>query len=413
MLSETDIDCRAVVRDLNRKTTVKERFLGGQEQRQPRQLLRVDHETRTPISDGDAESILRQLAESCDSADVILVADYAKGVCTEFLIQGLINFGRTKSIPVLVDPGRSVPLSRYRGAWLLKPNRMEAGVLVGRSIHNVEEAIAAASQIIRMTEVDNLIITLDSDGAVIATREGSLQHLPTETRQVADITGAGDMFLAALGLAIGNQVELQQAVVVANGAAGLEVERNGSAAVALSELQGSLDMRTVRSDSKQIRNESLAHIRNNCRRTGQTIVFTNGCFDLLHAGHVQCLEEARQMGDVLIVGLNSDAGIKRLKGNDRPVIPQDDRIRMLSALACVSFVVLFEQDTPCELLELLQPDVLVKGGTYSKEEVVGREIVERNGGRVSVLSVIPGVSTTALISRIQNQEQNHVATNNH
>ena len=413
LLTDANIDCRFVMPDPDRKTTLKERFLGGHPQRQPCQMLRVDHETRSPLPDSLAGAILERILSTAESCDVILLVDYAKGVCTEFLVQELIGVGRRNGIPVLVDPGRGVPLNRYRGAWLLKPNRTEASEMAGQKIMSAKQALEAAAAIMSACDIENLVITLDSDGSVLATREGIQQHLPTQARQVADITGAGDMFLAALSLAVGNRIELFDALLIANSAAGLEVEMIGSAAISPQDLQDSLARCSPCEVSKLIRREALAGLRDNCRRAGKRIVFTNGCFDLLHSGHVRCLEEARMMGDVLVVGLNSDTGITRLKGNNRPIISQDDRIRMLSALSCVSFVVLFGEDTPCPLLKLLQPDVLVKGGTYSTDEVVGRDIVEHYGGRVEVVSMTPGISTSALISRILDREMSHVAADNH
>ena len=407
------IDCEAVISDEDRVTTTKERFLGTQEHRQPRQILRVDHETRTPIAESVADLILAYVSAHSDSTDVILVADYAKGVCTEYLIQRLIRIGRTNGIPVLVDPGRGVSHSLYAGAWLLKPNRTEASAMIGRSIHSAEQAIDAAALIMANADIDNLIITLDMDGAVFASRHGLSKHVSTGIRQVADVTGAGDMFLAALALAVGSGMTCEQAVDVANCAAGLEVEKVGSSAISLDELIDFLNCRLGGSASKVVHRDSLVRIRDSCRENGKRIVFTNGCFDLLHAGHVSCLEEARRMGDVLVVGVNSDASIRKLKGNERPIIEQQDRIRMLTALSCVTFVVVFDEDTPCSLLKSLRPDVLVKGGTYLPHEVVGHEIVEQYGGRIEVVSIIEGLSTTALLSKIRNRELTDVASNYH
>jgi D-beta-D-heptose 7-phosphate kinase/D-beta-D-heptose 1-phosphate adenosyltransferase len=405
------IDCEAVISDADRVTTTKERFLGTQEHRQPRQILRVDHETRTPITESVADLILAYVSAHSDSTDVILVADYAKGVCTEYLIQRLIRLGRTNGIPVLVDPGRGVSLSLYAGAWLLKPNRTEASAMIGRSIHSVEQAIDAAALIMAKADVDNLIITLDVDGAVFASRNGLAKHVSTGIRQVADITGAGDMFLAALALAVGSGMSREQAVEVANCAAGLEVERVGSSAISLDELIDSLNCQLRDSASKIVHRDSLVRIRDFCRENGKRVVFTNGCFDLLHVGHVECLEVARSMGDMLVVGVNSDASVRRLKGNERPVFQQDHRIRMLAALSCVSFVVVFDEDDPCSLIRLLTPDVLVKGGTYLLHEVVGHEIVEQHGGRVEVVPMIEGISTSSLLSRIRKRGLCDVATN--
>lgn len=413
LLSAAGVDCCSVVSISNRQTTMKERFLGSQEQRRPHQMLRVDHETRTHVSESVADEILQKVDTICRSADVILVTDYAKGVCTDYLVQRLIEMGIRHRIPVLVDPGRGVPLSRYCGAWLLKPNRTEASEMIGQSITSVEQAMAAATRIMEQSDIEHLVITLDGDGSVFTTRDAPPRHLATNARQVADITGAGDMFLAALGLAVGNRMKLDKAIMVANSAAGIEVERTGSVAISLNELHRTLVRHEPDDLGKVISREALAAIKADCRRNSQKIVFTNGCFDLLHTGHIDCLSEARRLGDVLVVGINSDRSVARLKGSNRPVVPLRDRIRMLTALTCVSFVVVFEEDTPCALLRLLQPDVLAKGGTYGPDEVIGREIVEQYGGRIAMLSVTEGISTSKLISRIQDRELIDVATNNH
>lgn len=412
-LNAQGINCKAVMPDENRVTTTKERFLGTQEQRQPRQILRVDHETRTPISEAIADRILSFVAAHIDTTDLLLVADYAKGVCTESLVQRLVHLARANGIPLLVDPGRGVPSNRYTGAWLLKPNRTEASAMTGRPIQCVEEAKEAAIAIMSQVKVDHLIITLDADGAVFAARDEVPQHVPTGVRQVADITGAGDMFLAALALALGNGLDRSKAVEIANYAAGLEVERIGSCPISLEALVRSFEPGSLSSGSKLVSRESLVRIRDSCRQSGKRIVFTNGCFDLLHVGHVACLEEARKLGDILVVGLNSDAGVRGLKGCERPIVTQSERVRMLTALSCVSYVVLFDEDTPCSLLKLLRPDVLVKGGSYRPHEVVGHEIVEQYGGRVELMKPIPGISTSQLIERIQNRELRDVAANDY
>jgi D-beta-D-heptose 7-phosphate kinase/D-beta-D-heptose 1-phosphate adenosyltransferase len=235
--------------------------------------------------------------------------------------------------------------------------------------------------------------------------------LPTEASQITDITGAGDMFLAALAYAVGNGQDLLEAVRLANRAAGLEVRRLGATPVSLSELQFASVSRAIGTEQKVVSFAELSAIRDQHRSLGHTLVFTNGCFDLFHAGHLHSLEQARQLGDVLIVGLNSDESVRRLKGNGRPLITAGQRAQILAALACVAYVVIYEDDTPCRILAELQPDVLVKGGTYTASQVVGREIVEAYGGRIVLISPQPDMSTTSLVSRIQ--ESAHVATDDH
>ncbi|MFN6150006.1 MAG: D-glycero-beta-D-manno-heptose 1-phosphate adenylyltransferase [Planctomyces sp.] len=312
---------------------------------------------------------------------------------------------------MLVDPARGAVLNKYYGVSLLKPNRDEAGELTGRNISSIEMAMEAAVEIQHRGDIETVVITLDQIGCVFVTHGQPPVHLPTEASQITDITGAGDMFLAALAYAVGNGQDLPEAVRLANRAAGLEVRRLGATPVSLPELELASVSRAMGTEEKVVSFAELSAIRNLHRSLGHKLVFTNGCFDLFHAGHLHSLEQARQLGDVLIVGLNSDDSVRRLKGPSRPLITAEQRARILAALACVAYVVIYEDDTPCRILAELQPNVLVKGGTYTAGQVVGREIVEVYGGRIVLISPQPNVSTTSLVSRIQ--ESAHVATDDH
>lgn len=411
LLTEQGIDTNGIFRDADRVTTVKERILGGRPQREPRQILRIDHETRKPLSEELTSRLLNEAVHNNLGADVLLVSDYGKGICTKRLLQELVQFCRVRNTPLLVDPSRGADLSKYYGVSLLKPNRDEAGELTGRNICSIEMAMEAAVEIQHRGDIETVVITLDQDGCVFVTHGQPPVHLPTEASQITDITGAGDMFLAALAYAVGNGQDLLEAVRLANRAAGLEVRRLGATPVSLPELELASVSRAKGTEEKVVSFAELSAIRDQHRSLGHTLVFTNGCFDLFHAGHLHSLEQARQLGDVLIVGLNSDESVRRLKGNGRPLITAGQRAQILAALACVAYVVIYEDDTPCRILAELQPDVLVKGGTYTASQVVGREIVEAYGGRIVLISPQPDMSTTSLVSRIQ--ESAHVATDDH
>jgi len=330
--------------------------------------------------------------------DAILVADYLKGACTDRLLQQVIVTARANGQPVLIDPGRTADYERYRGATLLKPNRAEAELTTGQTLDSIEQSGLAAKRLRERWDLDAAIITLDRDGLVVAL-SGNQEVIPSEPRAVYDITGAGDMVLATLGLCVAGGIPIPDAARIANIAAGLEVERFGVAPVNRSEIAAKLALGANKPSTKQVTADEITRLANDYRRQGKRIVFTNGCFDLLHVGHVSYLQEAAKLGDVLIVAVNSDASVRRLKGPTRPIISDHDRAILLAAMGCVSHVLIFEDDTPRSLLERIRPDVLVKGGTTT--DIVGREIVEAYGGKVCLAGQVAGISTTAILSNVQ------------
>ena len=404
--------------DPTRPTTTKERFVGRAANRHPHQILRVDHETRQSIGPETEQWILQRLVPRLDEFQAVLVSDYAKGVCTPGLLQALILAATERRIPVIVDPARLADCSRYRGATLLKPNRLEAELATGLAIGTPEDALAAGQKLHREYRLGSVLVTLDHDGMVLVTSEDGGEHFPTVPRTVYDITGAGDMALATLGLCLALRVSLPESVMLANVAAGLEVERFGVAPVSRQEIANVLARRekvsaiaagrdsepSVPGSSKVITLSELLPRVHSFRAAGKSVVFTNGCFDLLHVGHVRCLQEAAALGDLLIVAINSDPSVRRLKSEGRPVIKENDRAAMVSALHCVDHVLIFDDPTPHRLLEAIRPDVLAKGGTTG--EIVGHEVVEAYGGCVCRVSESSGVSTTAIVSRINSEIRN-------
>ena len=399
LLQELPVDATQVTVAEDRATTIKHRFVGRSAQRQPHQLLRVDRETRTAISTDLEARLCDGLSSILPTCDAVLVSDYGKGVCTPTLLQTVINAARKHQIPVLVDPSRDVDYQRYTGATLVAPNRVAAERVIGHALRDPTAIRQAAAQLRNNLQLDVAVLTLDRDGLAYAT-EHDAGLVPCRPREVCDVTGAGDMVLAMLGLCLAAHVPLIDSLHLANIAAGLEVERFGVEQVSRADIERELARGQTESREPVDLDQLVAHVAEH-RRAGRTIVFTNGCFDLLHVGHVTLLEEAAQLGDVLIVAINSDASIRQLKGSDRPIIGQDDRARMLAALACVNHVLIFNDDTPHRLLHALRPDVLVKGGTTN--HIVGREIVEAYGGRIMQTSAVNNVSTTALVTRVHQQ----------
>lgn len=411
LLSNVGIGCDLLFTDASRPTTVKERFIGRVGGLRPGQMLRVDHEVRTPLSPELTDQLLDKVRLTISDFDVLLISDYAKGVCTAAVTQAVIKMARQAGKPVLVDPLRGGDYQQYRGATLLKPNRVETELATGQKIVSSDDAIRAGSRLCDNLDIDLAVITLDRQGMALVHRDGHGQVVPTRARSVYDITGAGDMVLAMLAAAIGGGATVEEAVHLANIAAGLEVERAGVAVISKQEIADELSSGARTGQGKVFSLEQATAWAQEQRRQGQRIVFTNGCFDLLHVGHVSYLAEAAALGDQLVVGINSDASVRRLKGPSRPVINEVDRAAVLAALSCVSSVIVFEEDTPHQLLHAIRPDVLVKGGTYSVDEVVGKEVVEAYGGQVCVVGVVDGVSTTEILESATKRQSLPVAPN--
>lgn len=406
-LEASGVNCELLVDDPARPTTVKVRYMGRAQNRHPHQILRVDREVRTPVAGSVADQIWGKIAARLDEFDAVLISDYAKGVCTEELCQRVIGAARKRGIPVIADPSSTGQCDLFRGATALTPNRLETSRAVGHPIQSDQQAFAAGKTLVAENGLDFVFVTLDSDGIAVVRNSGDAVRLPTRKRQVYDITGAGDTVLAMIGIGAAAGIDAENLARLANIAGGLEVEKIGCVPISRDEMladlvahhQGGEGEKTVRSLEELGRHVAAR------KRIGQKVVFTNGCFDLLHPGHARFLREARQLGDLLVVAINSDRSVRELKGPTRPVVGQVDRADMLAALGCVDFVYVFDEATPLRSLEVIRPDVLVKGGTTPV--VVGRELVESYGGVVTTLGETPGFSTTKIISGIQ--EQNRAA----
>jgi len=401
-LEAAGIERAAVVTDPGRPTTVKERFIGRAQNRHPHQMLRVDRETRAALDPDVAEELLARVLPAIREHQAVLVSDYGKGVCTPEILKKVIAAARLAEVPVIADPRPGNDYSIYRGVTAVTPNRLETRLATGREIRSGDDAIAAGKQLCRELGLDHAYITLDSDGIALVTAEGSGRLFPTRKRQVYDITGAGDMVLATIGVASAAGVDPADIARLANVAGGLEVERIGVVPITREEMLADILANSRSAPDKICGLDDLErHVRTR-RAQGQTIVFTNGCFDILHYGHVSYLQQAAAEGDCLIVALNSDESVRRLdKGPERPVISQEHRAAMLAALEAVDFVIIFDEPTPHALLSRLEPDLLVKGGTYGHDGILGWELVESYGGKVKALGAIPGVSTTQIVERLR------------
>jgi D-beta-D-heptose 7-phosphate kinase/D-beta-D-heptose 1-phosphate adenosyltransferase len=381
----------------DRPTTIKTRYVGLAQHKNPHQILRVDDEVTTPLPDDVAKKLIDAVAAALDKDTILAFQDHNKGVLTDATAQAMIAAARKAGAKVVVDPAPVAEAGRYRGATLLTPNRHEAALAGGVTITNEASCRAAAEKILKLTDAQAVVITLDAQGSYLFDAQGG-RMIPTTPRAVADGTGAGDAVMAMLCVALAGGCETAAAVELANVAGGLEVERFGVVPVTRDEIRDELRRRIGLRRSKIMDRKRLTRELERIRRDGGTVVFTNGCFDLLHMGHVNYLQQAREHGTCLVVAINSDAGVQRLKGPTRPVIGQDERAKMLASLECIDFVTIFDEDTPEALLELLRPEVLVKGG--STDVIVGKDFVERYGGKVQRLDLIAGMSTTDIINRI-------------
>jgi D-beta-D-heptose 7-phosphate kinase/D-beta-D-heptose 1-phosphate adenosyltransferase len=405
LLDEWQVDRELMLVDRHRPTTAKERFIGRSQGRHPHQILRVDCEDRAPLAAELEQRLIARLPDLVRRHDIVLVSDYDKGVCTPAVLRATIDAAHEAGKAVLIDPIRASDYSRYRGATTMTPNRTEAALATGIKIANIDDALRAGEKLCRDLGLEMAIVTLDRDGMALVYPDGRGEAFPTQPRAVYDITGAGDMVLAMIGVALASGLAAEDAVRLGNVAGGLEVEKIGVAVIPRSEIRARLLADRPTQADKLVELEALAVLLTAHRAAGQRIVLTNGCFDLLHVGHIHYLQEAARLGDVLVVGLNDDASVRRLKGPGRPVIGERQRAAILAALGCVNYVVMFDEDTPLALLERLKPDVLVKGGTYTADEVVGHEFVQSYGGQVHVTRLVEGISTSGLLASLKQADR--------
>jgi D-beta-D-heptose 7-phosphate kinase/D-beta-D-heptose 1-phosphate adenosyltransferase len=359
--------------------------------------LRLDFEQTEFSSQG--QSLDQGLGTRLQSCQVLVLSDYAKGALTD--PQPMIAAARAQGVPVLVDPKGS-EFARYRGAALLTPNLQEFETVVG-SCASEAELVARGQSLMVELDLGALLVTRGDQGMTLLRPGMEELHLPARAREVFDVTGAGDTVIGVVAAAVAAGADLPQAVTLANIAAGIVVGKLGTAAVSAPELRRAVQLEQG-SERGVMSLEQLQVAVSDARSQGERVVFTNGCFDIIHAGHVGYLEQARACGDRLIVAVNSDASVRRLKGSGRPINPVERRMAVLAGMEAVDWVVSFADDTPLGLLQGLQPDLLVKGGDYeSKEDIVGWDVVQGYGGEVRLLDRVDSLSTTAIVDRIQGQ----------
>lgn len=392
--------------DSTRPTTTKRSLIGRAQHRHPQKMFRIDVESKEPLSVEVQARLMDAISARLPSCDVVCIEDYTKGVCTTGLCAKLIELCRAKSIPVLVDPAAIADYARYRGATAITPNRSEAEKATGTIVDPsrvVDASKELAGALMKALDLEAAIITLDKYGAILEVKGSDPVHLPTVVRQVYDVTGAGDMVLAVLAGAIANGMGWIESVTLANIAAGMEVEIFGVRAFSIAEIQAQVFRLAYATKGKtRSRADLLIEIAAH-RAAGRTIVLTNGCFDVLHAGHVSYLREAKSLGDILVVGLNCDAQVRSLKGNDRPIYCETDRAELLGELMSVDYITIFAEPTATELLRVVRPDVYVKGGDYKSKEITESSVVKELGIKLSIVAQRPGLSTTSVVDRVRAQ----------
>lgn len=396
LLEEGGIDVSALVVDESRPTTRKTRYVS-----KTSQVLRVDSEKRHSVAGEVKQAILACLAVRPFPYKAILLSDYGKGVLTRELIEAAVEAAHSTGGLVVVDP-KGVDYERFRGVDLLTPNREEAEAATGIKAPGLAELKLVAARLRELTGIERATITLGSEGVFFEDQPGEARIIPTEAKAVFDVTGAGDTVIAMLTLALTSGVSLVDSLRLANVAAGIVVARFGTWAVSKQEILSVLGQQT---NGKTLDLQEAISIAARMRTEGRRLVFTNGCFDILHPGHTDYLARARSYGDALMVAINSDASVRRQKkGEDRPINPLEDRIDVLSGLQAVDFVLPFDADTPGELIEAITPEVLVKGEDWRERGVVGQDWVESHGGQVVLVPLRSGCSTSAIIDRIRGKK---------
>jgi D-beta-D-heptose 7-phosphate kinase / D-beta-D-heptose 1-phosphate adenosyltransferase len=390
LLSNIKVDVQYLITQKDRITSKKSRIIASQQQ-----VVRYDRESTDEISDESQKEILNTFNRIITDYDAVLLSDYGKGVLTKELTVSLINIANENNKKVLVDP-KGLDYSKYKGAYLLTPNKKEASEATQISIGNDESLTRAITKLKTECDLDVSLITLSEQG--VAIYDDKLRTHPTVTREVFDVTGAGDTVLASLGFALACEYEIDDAVKFSNLAAGVVVGKIGSATATLNEIieyESSLNKSTSDEHIKSL--DEITALSKELKNRDKKIIFTNGCFDILHAGHVRYLETAKSYGDVLILGLNSDRSVTALKGKGRPINAQLDRAYILAALEAVDYVVVFDEDTPYDLIKAIKPHVLVKGGDYEGKQVIGQDIADE----LKLVQFVDGKSTTKTIEKIQ------------
>ncbi len=395
IFKKLNVDIAGLIQDPARPATRKTRVIAGHQH-----VLRIDRETRQQISDAQVARLVEYATERINDFDVILLSDYGKGLLTKTLVQEVIDVARHNEKTIIVDP-KGLNFDKYQGATVITPNKREASVVAGIEIVDDLSLVAAGQKLLQDIPAAKVLMTCGKEGMFLFESGKEPHHIAAEARQVFDVSGAGDTVLAVLGLGLASGASFREAATLANVAAGIVVGKVGTATISQEELKAAAEPSVGALAVKQKTLSDLIPIVDHLRNEGKVIVMTNGCFDLLHIGHIKLLSASKQMGDILIVAIDDDESVRSLKGKDRPIIGAAERIRIISALDCVDYVTLFSTKELESLIEAIRPHILTKGTDYTTETVQGRQIVEGFGGRVALIPITEAVSSTRIINQIK------------
>jgi len=394
LIREKGIHTEGIFRFVHRPTTSKMRIIAHNQQ-----ILRVDKEDNRPITTETEKKIIQFTNQILPGMNGVICSDYQKGVLTEKVVKNLMHRAQNAKKIVVVDP-KSADFSLYKGATVLTPNQNEVERSVPIKVNSGEDLERAAEYLLSLTRGEALLVTRGKDGMTLYRNKEKAVNLPTVAKEVYDVTGAGDTVVSVFGMALFVGFNYRDAAWLSNMAGSIVVGKVGTAVVTLNEINEFLEEELLRTSRTILELEELKKLVSLAKSTGKTVVFTNGCFDLIHGGHIEFLQKAKSLGDILVIGLNSDASVHAIKGDGRPIKTQKERANILSALRYVDYITIFDESTPEQLIGEIRPDILVKGDDYKVNEVVGREIVEGYGARVELIPIVKGLSTTNTVEQI-------------
>lgn len=393
LLQKNNIDTSLIIKDKNRCTSVKTRFIGQNNI----QMFRFDEEITEPIQQESNNKILNMLEKCVSNYDIVVISDYNKGLLTVENTKRMIEIANKNNVRTLIDV-KEPKYEKYKNAYIIKPNLEELSQITGMKVDTEEQILEAARTLLKESNCNYVLATRGKDGMMLVSKEDH-KNIQCMSREVYDVTGAGDTVISYLATCMANEITLLDAIQISNYAAGVGVSKMGTYAVSINEIQEYIEEENnVQLKNKIVTADKLAEILGS--KQNKKVVFTNGCFDIFHVGHSRYLRETSKLGDILVVGLNSDSSVKRLKGEKRPIVTQNERAELLASLEFVSYVVIFDEDTPYNLISKIKPDIITKGGDYDPNDVVGKDIVESYGGKVVICPLIQGKSTTNIIEKI-------------
>ncbi|ACL04515.1 rfaE bifunctional protein [Desulfatibacillum aliphaticivorans] len=395
-LTALGVNTEGLLVDQGRATTRKTRVIGANQQ-----MLRIDRESKQEISEEQVQAIVRFAQNQIPQCDLVIASDYGKGVLTRSLMEELAKICKTAGKALIVDP-KGMDYSKYKGATCITPNKKEASQASGVEIKDQASLERAAAKLLEIAGAEKILITLGKDGMALFSPGEEPFRVHAQARQVFDVSGAGDTVISVLGLSLAAGASYKTAAALANTAAGIVVAKVGTATVDQAELKAQLQDQPIAYQAKLKPLQELKSALENLRRQGKKIILTNGCFDLLHEGHINLLEQSRKLGDVLVVAVDDDESVRMVKGQGRPIIRERERVKIISAMTGVDFVTVFSTNQLDELIRAVKPDILTKGGNYKPDQVLGHEIVEELGGRIVLIPDASDVSSTRIIQDIRN-----------